>query len=186
MADLTPERLDALLAAYEREEPFHLVETERLATLPGAARDGSLMWKDVEWIVRWYYRRHLDDRFRADRERAEARFRDNPWGVVRAAIAAAIEADELAERVDQLADLEGITVPLATAILFFTDPEVDIVMGPREWRGLVSTHELRRAYPSSPGVPTYATYRRTCSAVADRLEAGYPDLYRALWRLGGE
>lgn len=186
MVDLTRHLLDELVETYEERVPFFLVETERLETLPDALRAGSLMWKDAEWVLRWYYRRHLDSRYNDERQRAERAFRRNGWDAVRSAILAAVEADELADRIEHLTDLEGIDVPIATGFLFFFDPEQDIVMGPREWRGLTEAHELRRSYPGRPGVPDYATYRRTCRELARRLDVGFPTLYRALWRLGTE
>lgn len=184
MTDLTPDRLDELVRTYEDEEPFYLVERQRLENLPPAVRDGSLLWKDAQWIVRWYYRRHLDRELTGERERVESAFRSNPWDAVRAAIETAAETRGLPERITHLTDLDGIAVPEATAILHFVDPGRDMVMGPREWRGLRACHELDRPYPETPVVSDYATFLRTCRSLGDRLDADLVSIRRALWRLG--
>lgn len=184
MASLTPDRVDELARDYAQTEPFHLVEHERLETLPEAARSGELLWKDVEWIVRWYFRRHLDGDLADRRTEVEEAFRTNPWDNVRGAVSTVLEIDRVADRVDHLTDLNGIDVPVATAILYFVDPERDIVLGAREWRGLRASHELDHAYPRRPEVADYATYHRTCHAMADRFDADLITIQRALWRLG--
>lgn len=182
--DLTPDRVAALADRYGRESAFYLVERDRLDTLPGAVRDDALVWKDAEWIVRWYFRRHLDEPRAGDRAEVETAFRENPWGEVRASMLAAVEADDLDARVGHLTDLEGVTVPVATAFLFFMAPDRDIVLGPREWDGLRRAHEVDRPYPSRPDVGTYATYRRRCTDIAERTDVDLVTLQRALWQLG--
>lgn len=185
MVELTRSTLNELVSAYAEEEPFHLVERDRLETLPSAVRDDQLVWKDAEWIVRWYFRRHLDGELADERRTVEARFRDNPWDAVRAAMVTARTTDDLDERLAHLTDLEGIDVPVASAFLSFIDPERDPVMGPREWRGLRVAHELRRDYPARPSVADYATFRRRCRTLADRLGVDLVAVQRALWRLAG-
>ncbi|MFW6448914.1 MAG: hypothetical protein ACOC0X_05165 [Halobacteriota archaeon] len=184
VTDLTADRVADLVEAYEREEPFALVERERLDTLPAAARDGDLLWRDVEWIVRWYHRRHLDDRHRDRRVRAETAFRNNPGSALFPAIQTALETEVLPDRLGHLTDLRGIDLGEATAVLFFLAPSVDIVMSPREWAGLERAHLVRTPYPSSPDVATYDTYRRVSREHAERIGVDLVALQRALWRLG--
>ncbi|MFP4589889.1 MAG: hypothetical protein ACLFM8_00305 [Halobacteriales archaeon] len=184
MTDLTADRVAELVEAYEREEPFAMVERERLETLPGAARDGELLWRDLEWIVRWYHRRYLDDRHRGRRARVEAAFRDNPGAILFPAVEAALDAEALPDRLGHLTDLRGVGLEEATAILFFLAPTVDVVMGPREWAGLEAAHLVLRPYPDTPDVATYDAYHRICREHADRVGVDLVDLQRALWRLG--
>ncbi|QCC57963.1 hypothetical protein NP511_05355 [Natrinema thermotolerans] len=181
------ELTDSLVAATAREyrerEPLYAVEAEQLETLPAAFAAGEYGRRDAVWVVRWYYRRFLGDYPDADRRAAEDRFRDNDFEAVRDAIADAVVADGATEAVDALTALEAVDVPVASAFCMFLEPDVYVVVGPREWATLRDAGELDRPYPDPPSVADYERYLERCRILADRFDCGLWTLYRALWRL---
>lgn len=185
---LTRSTVERTVEEYRREEPLYPVEQEAIETLPGALSTGEFGRRDVEWVVRWYYRRFLGAIPNDERRAAEARFRRNDFETVLESIAAAadavdVEDDDPETALEQLTALEGVDVPVASAFLFFLDPERYVVVGEREWAVLREAGELERAYPDPPSVEEYVAYLETCRVVADRLECDLWTLYRTLWRL---
>ncbi|MFC6988887.1 hypothetical protein ACFQJD_09495 [Haloplanus sp. GCM10025708] len=168
---------------YERREPFYEVERERLATLPAAFDEGPMVWRDVEWVVRWYFRRNR--RSRPDRrERVEAAFRDNDFDDLAAALDAVHDADTDRERLTRLEALAGVDVPVASAILQYAFPDRYVAVDARLWSVLRDADELDDSYPDPPSKADYERFVTICRTVADRLGVGLQTLYRALWRLG--
>lgn len=169
---------------YEQREPLYLVERDRLDTLPDAFADETITWKDVEWIVRWYYRRDLGRTPHKVRASVEDRFRENDWGAVQEALRSAVEATEAEPAVGRLQELTGVTVPVASAILQYVDPSEYLVVDERLWATLYDADELSEPYPDPPSVTEYLTYLDQCRTLADHLTVDLQTLYRALWRLG--
>lgn len=186
VSELTREQVQRLCREYEREEPFYAVENERLETMPAAVRQGSLSWKDAEWLVRWYYRRHLTSAYNERRTATESGFRENDWGDVRNTLEIVIGMDDPAERVAQVAALQGTDVGVASGVLYFLDPEDDIVMGEPEWRSLEDLGERTRGYPEAARPSDYHDYRATCARLRDDLSVSFIELQRALWRLSSD
>lgn len=169
---------------YERTEPLYRVEADRLATLPDAFREGTYNWKDAEWVVRWYCRRSLGAFPQERQEAIEEGFKENGFDDVSGAIEAALEADDTPGKIGSLTSLAGVSVPVASAVLFYTEPDRYLVTGRQTWSALHEAGELDTPYPDPPSTAEYVTYLDACHRVADRFDLDPVTLYRALWRLG--
>lgn len=180
---LTRPLVEAKAEAYAAREGLFAVEDEQLETLPAALAAGDYGWRDVEWVVRWTYRRYLgaypDDRRRA----VESAFGENDFEAVRAALATARSAAGPDEALAALTGLSGVDVPVASALLMFLDPAAYLVVGEREWTVLHEAGELDDPAPDPVTAADYARYLESCRAVADRLDCSLWALSRALWRL---
>ncbi|SEP20870.1 hypothetical protein SAMN04487948_12166 [Halogranum amylolyticum] len=171
---------------YEQHEPLYLVEQERLETLPDAFENGTVVWKDVEWVVRWYYRRYLGTFSHRTRESVERRFKQNDWEAVRETIESVVETSETTERVRRLTELSGVSVPVASAFLQYTDPTEYVVVDDRVWAVLHRAEALRDPYSDPLSVAAYLTYLEQCRSMAADFDVDLQTLYRALWRLAKE
>ncbi len=182
MAGIDVDELADALDRYDRYAVFAQVEEDRLETFPEAFRDGSFLWKDVEWIVRWYCRRPLAGHDRS----AERALRENSMEDIGAAIDAVLDADSIAERVRALTDLEGVDVPVASAILQFIEPENFAAIDRRTWRALVDGGALGERYPEPVRIEDYETYLRECHGLAAMADRSLVDIAHALWVLDVE
>lgn len=182
--ELTRSRVDRAADEYAAAQPLYAVEAEHRELLPGTLRGGEYGWRDVEWVVRWYYRRLLGAYPDDERREAEDAFRDNDFEAVLDAVAAAVEADETRARLDALTALAGVDVPVASAFLQFLFPDRYVVVGEREWAVLRATGVLEAAYPDPPTAAHYERYLDRCRTLADRFDCDLWTLYRALWVLG--
>lgn len=180
--DLTADVVERLADEYADTHPFAPVETEHLEILPKTLEDGDYGWRDVEWIVQWYYRRFPGHDAAARRRREDA-FGDNEYEAVHEAIDDALEAEETAAKLEALTELSGVGVSVATAFLQFLEPDRYLVMSEREWTALEGDGELEASYPDRPSTNDYERYLETCRAVADRCDCGLQTLYRALWQV---
>lgn len=183
MVTLTESLVRQKAEEYERSEPLYLRERDHLETFPDAFTAGEFTWKDSEWVVRWYFRRHLGGYPHADREAVEDAYGDNDYDAVTAAIRTAINADDPATKVRQLTTLSGVDVPIASAFLLFADPENYLVVGRSEWSVLHAAGELGEPYPDPPSPEEYEAYLETCRELAVDLDCSLWTLYEALWRL---
>ncbi|WP_049920209.1 hypothetical protein [Halobiforma nitratireducens] len=206
---LSQSTVESAVEDYREHEPFFPVEQEQIETLPAAFRRGEFGWRDAAWVVRWYYRRSIGGVPNAERRRREAAFERNDYRAVRDAIvgaAGALESvsdggdaeSDAAERdaLERLTVLEGVDVPVASAFLFFCDPDRRLVVGEREWEALgeYGPSENLGAYPDPPSIDAYGMYLDHARALADGLELECElafeydmwTLYRALWRRSPE
>lgn len=186
MGTLTTALVEGRAAAYEAREPFDMREREHIDTFPEALAADDLHWRDTEWVVRWYFRRYLDDYPHEDRTVIEDAYGENDFADVRDALEAALASDDAVDAVRRLTTLRGVDVRVASAFLAFFAPEAYIVVGERTWQALVSEYELYERYPDPLAPDDYATYLEACRTVADRLDVSLWTLYRALWRLGSD
>lgn len=185
---LTRASVDELNEAYEREEPFDMVEREHVETLPPAFAAGEFGRRDAEWVVQWHYRRRrrvgaLTD---AERRAAEERFRENGYDAVVDALQGAAATTDLDEQCDLLTALVGVDVGVASAFLAFTHPDRRVAVGDREWGALREAGELPEPCPQSMTPAAYGRYLDAVDAVADRVDRDRWTVYRALWQLGGD
>jgi hypothetical protein len=182
-ATLTGEDIDELAREYGREEPFDTVEREQIETLPDALAAGEFGWRDVEWVVRWYYRRPglgvSDDR----RRTAEEQFGDNGYEAVADAIVRAVEATDTDGKVAALTSLDGVDVPVASAFLAFLHPNEFVAVDELVWGALREVSDLSRPYPDRVTPADYGEYLAAVRTVADRANRDCWTVYRALWRL---
>ncbi|WP_458210212.1 hypothetical protein [Haladaptatus sp. NG-SE-30] len=181
--ELDHDRLLEKSREYEQLEPLFLVERDRLETLPDAFEEGTVVWKDMEWIVRWYYRRELGEFPHQERESAERRFRTNSWETVNATIEGARQASTVTEKTERLLELKGVTVPVASAILQFMDPEEYIVHDEQIWWLLHKIGKLDDQAPDSLSVDAYVAYLEQCRATVVEFDVDLQTLYRASRRL---
>ncbi len=178
---LTQARLEAAADRYRQEGPLYPVEAEAVDTLPAALTRGDVSWRDVEWIVQWYYRRFFGAMADSDRATREAQFGENEFEAVLTAIENASEASEVQEALEALTDLEGVDVPVGSAFCMFLDPERYIVMSDHEWGVLVEAGELEEPYPTAPTAESYEQYLTRCRSIANRIDGGLWTLYQAFW-----
>lgn len=184
--ELTRSLVEAQASEYADEEPLYAVEQENVDMLSDALGSVEYGWRDVEWVVQWYFRRHLGAYDDAERRAAEDAYGDNDFDDVRDAISGAFDADDTEQRLDSLTALVGVDVPLASAFLQFMFPARYVVVGEREWGVLHDAGELDYPCPDAVGVDEYLTYHDSCRGLCDRLDVDAWTLYRALWRLGKE
>lgn len=171
---------------YEQVEPLYTVEAEQLETLPTALERGEFGWRDVVWIYRWYFRRHLGERPDSIRRQRESTFEENQFEAVKRAIELVTRTERLDDALAALIELRGVDLPAATAFLFFIDPHRYMVLGEREWTSLYEGTELGDPYPTEPTVASYRQYLKIIQSIADRTGCGHWTIYRALWRLSTE
>ncbi len=183
---LTAARLERAANRYRQEGPLYPVEAEAIETLPSALARGAVGWRDVEWIVQWYYRRSLGAMADSDRATREARFGENEFEAVLTAIESASDAANAPDALEALTELEGVDVSVGSAFLMFIDPERYIVMSDHEWAALGEVGELEGPFPTAPSSDKYERYLETCRSVADRLECELWTLYQALWWLSSD
>ena len=110
---------------------------------------------------------------------------------------AALQAEDPAAAVETLSRLDGVRVPVASAILTVADPETYAVIDYRALRGLVSVRpdlaatdsyatfaeflEHFRTYQKRP--PTYAFYLNEVGAIAEERGFTPREVDMALWAL---
>ena len=181
--ELTGSLVEAEAEEYRETEPLYTVEQEQIETLPGAFAAGEFGRRDAEWVVRWYFRRFLGAYPDADRRAIEERFAENDFEAVRRAIAEAVSAEDVAEKLEALTALESVDAPVGSAFLLFIDPEEYIVVGEREWSALRDAGELADPYPESPSIADYERYLDVCRTLTAAFDCDMKTLYRALWRL---
>ena len=181
MTPLTPDRLRAAAAEYRDNEPFFQVESDRLETLPEAFADGTYLWKDIEWIVRWHARRPLD----ASHQPVESAFRQNDMDGIDHAIATAQAATGPVDGINALLALEGVDVPTGSAILYFMDPERYLPMMQPTWDVLAEADELPHRWPSAVTPSDYASFLAVCERTAAAADLSLVAIERALWQCSG-
>lgn len=183
---LTPARLEEAADRYRQEGPLYPVEAEAIETLPSALARGDVGWRDLEWIVQWYYRRSLGAMADSDRATREARFGENEFEAVLKAIKRAGDAPDARDALEVLTELEGVDILVGSAFCMFIDPQRYVVMSDREWGVLTAADELEGPFPTTPSIADYERYLETCRSIAERLECELWTLYQALrWLSSG-
>jgi len=130
-----------------------------------AARGGQYSREDFLTIVRWKSARALS---RAER---------NAPAAVEQMTRAAFNADDEVTRVLHLVSLEGVGVPVASALLHFAFPETYPIL---DFRALHSLGDMRRRTQYSPAF--WSNYVKRCQDLADRAGVTIRDLDKALWQ----
>jgi hypothetical protein len=184
--ELTGTLVGSAAETYTEEEPLYTVEAQHVEDLPGAFASGEFGKRDADWVVRWYFRRYLGDYPDRDRRAMEEAFGDNGYEALQSAVGDAVQGTGLRDRLEPLLALSGVDVRVASAFLFFIDPDLFAVVDDRQWAVLRAAGELDGAYPDPPTVEDYETYLAAYRRVADRLDCDTWTLYRALWRLGDD
>jgi hypothetical protein len=181
--ELTRSLVERKADEYREREPLYAVEAEHVGRLHRTFASGDYGWRDVEWVVQWYFRRYLGAFPDQERRAVEEQFRDNDFDDVVTALTAVLEDGDVTETVDRLTELDGIDVRVASAFLLFLYPEQYVVVGEREWAVLFEAGELDDPYPGPPSPDEYLPYHETCRDLRERFDVDAWTLYRALWRL---
>lgn len=198
--DDVEDRVADHVEAYRESAPFHPVESEAIGSLPDAFRAGEYGNRDVEWVVRWYFRRAVTDIDHAARRAVEEAVSDAEPREVRGAMWDAIEALDEARTesphrraLDALTQIPGVDVAVASALLWFLDPDASLVVGEREWAVVAALTagadlgvELDDAYPEPMTVDAYDRYLDAARGLADRLGVDHWHLYMVIRRVHAE
>jgi len=195
-------RADEHVETYRETAPFYPVEAESVETLPDAFRAGDYGRRDVEWVVRWYFRRRVDAIDHEERRAVEEAVEDADPSELRGAMWDAIDAlDEASPEeggdgdprapahhraLDALADLPGVDLAVASALLWFLDPDRFLVVGDREWRVVAALTDLDPAYPEPMTPAAYDRYLDAVRTLADRLDVDHWRLYMVIQRVYAE
>ncbi|MWV64405.1 hypothetical protein GRS48_06145 [Halorubrum sp. JWXQ-INN 858] len=208
---ISPADVERYAAEYRAEEPLYPVEREAIESLPAALRAGEYGPRDAEWIVRWYFRRHLGAYPDAERRAVEERFAGADRREMKAAIADAIaavdgttaageteadggdatdgtEADggDLDAALAALTRLPGVDVCVASAFLWFIDPDRYPVVGAHEWAVIAEHTDLDPTYPDPVTAADYGRFRSASRGLERRLETDIWGLYRAIRRIDAD
>ncbi len=187
------DRVDEHVETYRETAPFYPVEKESIESLPDAFRAGEYGPRDVEWVVRWYFRRRVDAIDHGERRAIEERFEDADRAVMREAIRDAVDALDGPDAepdhhaaLDALTRLPGVDVAVGSALLWFLDPDRFFAVGDREWRVVAALTDLDEEYPDPMTLAAYDRYLDAVRTLADRLDVDHWQLYQVVQRLYAE
>lgn len=202
------DRVDEHVERYRETAPFYPVEKESIESLPDAFRAGEYGPRDVEWVVRWYFRRRVEAIDHDERREIEERVEDADRAVIREAMWDAVDALDGADgdgddsgspddpdvddrpghhaALDALTRIPGVDVAVGSALLWFLDPDRFFAVGDREWRVVAALTDLDGAYPDPMTVAAYDRYLEAVRTLADRLEVDHWHLYQVVQRLHAE
>ena len=199
-------RADEHVETYREAAPFYPVEAEAIGSLGDAFRAGDYGRRDVEWVVRWYFRRRVatidHDERRAVEEAVEGAdprdLRGALWDAIDALAETDAEDDPGAEgdrdatapahhrALDALTRIPGVDVAVATALLWFLEPDRFPVGGDREWRVVAALTDLDEGYPDPMTPAAYDRYRDAVRTLSERLGVDGWRLYMVIQRVYAE
>ncbi|WP_128905055.1 hypothetical protein [Halorubrum amylolyticum] len=206
IADIEDRAAD-LVEAYRESAPFYPVEAEAIESLSDAFRAGEYGKRDVEWVVRWYFRRAVADIDHEERRAVEAAVSDAEPRELRAALWDAIDALDGADAaaagedpdpshhraLDALTEIPGVDVAVASALLWFLAPDEYLVGGEREWAVVAALTDegdagdagdagapLHDAYPEPMTVEAYDRFLDAVRGLAERLGVDHWHLYMVI------
>lgn len=189
--------VDEHIETYRESAPFYPVEAEAIGSLSDAFRAGEYGNRDVEWVVRWYFRRAVTDIDHAERRAVEDAVADTEPRQVRGAMWDAIDALNEADDANDgqphhralgaLSQIPGVDIGVASALLWFLAPAEFFVVGEREWTVVAaltaeahSEPRLDDSYPEPMTVGAYDQYLGAVRWLADRLGVDQWRLYMTL------
>lgn len=193
-------RADEHVEAYRETAPFYPVEAEAIESLGDAFRAGDYGRRDVEWVVRWYFRRRVGASDHAERRAVEEAVEGTEPRELRGALWDAIDALDAADSgsdadaaepahrraLDALTGIPGVDVAVASALLWFLEPDRFPVVGDREWRVVAALTDLDEGYPDPMTPDAYDRYRDAARTLSERLDVDGWRLYMVLQRVYAE
>lgn len=211
-------RADEHVEAYRETAPFYPVEAEAVESLGDAFRAGDYGRRDVEWVVRWYFRRRVGATDHAERRAVEEAVEGTEPRELRGALWDAIDALDEADSggdadaadfggdgsaaesggdggaaepahrraLDALTGISGVDVAVASALLWFLEPDRFPVVGDREWRVVAALTDLDEGYPDPMTPDAYDRYRDAARTLSERLGVDGWRLYMVLQRVYAE
>jgi hypothetical protein len=174
--DLGQRVLEQQEPRYAEEEDMYEEEVARLKSLPTAFEEDEWSRDDIEWIIEW----KVGPEFVKP---VLGYFRDNDDAVVQEHIERAVQKSSIRNKVEPLTSLDGIGVPVASAILLFIDPDRFTVIDGRAWNMLQETKYLSQELSEDPTVDEYLMYLGACWTLANKYDVSLRTLDRALWVL---
>jgi hypothetical protein len=184
--ELTRSIVTTKASEYRETQPLAAVEEQHVEILPEMLAEGEFGWRDVEWVVQWYFRRHLGAYPGRERRETEGAFDDNTYEDVLNALSGVTAASGADGKLRELRTLDGVDVSVGSAFLQFMSPGEYVVASESEWSVLQAAGELPEEYPERLSIEGYVTYHDACSGLTDRFDVDAYTLYRALWQLQSE
>lgn len=174
--DLSRRVLEHFESKYPEEEDMYEEEVVQLESLPTAFEEGSWSQEDLEWIIEWKVGnafvkpvlRHL---------------RNNDDEEIQKSIDTAVHQSSIRSKVEALTSLNGVGVPVASAILLFINPKRFTVIDKRAWNVLHESEYLSQELSDDPTVEEYLLYLGACWALANEYDVSLRTLDMALWAL---
>ena len=181
--ELSPDVVRDEAEKYPNRQPMFSVEKEHRSMLPNLLGDDDFGWRDAEWVVQWYFRRHLGAYPEKSRRDAESAYGDNDYEAVADALAAALNTENLEEKLPALTRLRGVGIELGSAFLHYLHPQEFLVVSGREWSVLKAADRLEQSYPDSLTIDEYSQYLEACRTVATTADCELRTVYQAVWML---
>ena len=173
--DLSRRVIEHLESKYPEQEDMYEEEIEQFESLPTAFEEGTWSREDLEWIIEWkvgvFTKPILKHLRKNDDEEIQARIEE------------AVHEPDIRSKVEALTSLNGIGVPVASAILMFIDEDRFTVIDERAWNVLQETNYLSQELSEDPTVDEYLIYLGACWTLANEYDVSLRTLDRALWVL---
>jgi len=163
---------------YAEEEDMYEEEVARLKSLPTAFEEDEWSRDDIEWIIEWKVGVFVKPVLR--------NLRENDDEKVQTRVEEAVHETSIRSKVEALTSLQGVGVPVASAILLFIDPERFTVIDKRAWGALREMEYIDRELSEDPSVDEYLLYLGACWTLANEYDVSLRTLDMALWALGGD
>jgi hypothetical protein len=176
--DLGQRVLEQQEPRYAEEEDMYEEEVARLKSLPTAFEEDEWSRDDIEWIIEWKVGVFVKPVLR--------NLRENDDEKVQTRVEEAVHETSIRSKVEALTSLQGVGVPVASAILLFIDPERFTVIDKRAWGALREMEYIDRELSEDPSVDEYLMYLGACWTLANEYDVSLRTLDMALWALGGD
>jgi hypothetical protein len=163
--DAEPERLSRAWILERAERYEYAADDAPRAAGARAARGGHYTYEDFLTVVRWKSARALP---RAERNAPQALERQTRL---------AFDAKDEVQRITALTALDGVGVPVASALLHFAFPDAFPIL---DFRALESLGDKTRRTHYSPRF--WADYVERCRRLAEAAGVSIRDLDKALWQ----
>jgi len=167
--------LEHLESKYPKEEDMYDEEVKQLESLPTAFEEGTWSREDLEWIIEW--------KVGVFTKPILKHLRKNDDKEIQAKIEEAVHEPDIRSKVEALTSLNGIGVPVASAILMFIDKDRFTVIDERAWNVLQETKYISQQLSEDPTVDEYLIYLGACWTLANEYDVSIRTLDRALWVL---
>jgi len=167
--------LEHLESKYPKEEDMYDEEVEQLESLPTAFKKGTWSREDLEWIIEW--------KVGVFTKPILKHLRKNDDEEIQAKVEEAVHEPDIRSKIEALTSLNGIGVPVASAILMFINEDRFTVIDERAWNVLQETGYLGQELSDDPTADEYLLYLGACWAIANEYDVSLRTLDRALWVL---
>jgi thermostable 8-oxoguanine DNA glycosylase len=167
--------LEHLESKYPKKEDMYDEEVEQLESLPTVFKEGTWSREDLEWIIEW--------KVGVFTKPILKHLRKNDDEEIQAKVEEAIHEPDIRSKVEALTSLNGIGVPVASAILMFIDEDRFTVIDERAWNILQETKYISQELSEDPDVDEYLIYLGACWTLANEYDVSLRTLDRVLWVL---